>query len=74
MAPIVDGLKDEYEGQVEFRLYDVDKDQEGAALMSQYGAQYVPTFVFVNSDGSVAEQVVGETSVDAMRAKLDALN
>lgn len=74
MAPIVDGLKAEYEGTVEFRLYDVEKDAEGSELATKFGAQYVPTFVFVNSDGSVAGQVVGESTVEVMREKLDALN
>ncbi len=73
MAPVVDRLKSEYDGKVEFRLFDVDKDAEGQALMEQYGAQYVPTFVFVNTDGSAAGQLVGEQSEDAMRKQLDAL-
>ena len=34
----------------------------------------MPTFVFVNSDGSVAGQIVGETEEDAFRTELDALN
>lgn len=73
MAPVVNRLKDEYAGKVEFRLYDVDKDAEGSALMQQYGAQYVPTFVFVNSDGTTAQQLVGEQTEESMRAALDAL-
>lgn len=73
MAPVVDRLKGEYEGRVEFKLYDVDKDEEGSALMQQYNAQYVPTFVFVNSDGTTAGQLVGEQPESAMRDMLDSL-
>lgn len=74
MAPVVDRLKKEYEGTVEFRLFNVDEDTEGQALMQQYGAQYVPTFVFVNADGTSAGQLVGEQSEEALRKQLDALN
>lgn len=74
MAPVVDRLKKEYEGSVEFRLFNVDEDTEGQALMQQYGAQYVPTFVFVNADGTSAGQLVGEQSEEVLRKQLDALN
>jgi thiol-disulfide isomerase/thioredoxin len=73
MKPVVDRLEQEYEGKVEFRLYDVDKSNEGQDLMRQYGAQYVPTFVFLNSDGTEADRAVGEVSEDDMRAILDSL-
>jgi thioredoxin-like negative regulator of GroEL len=73
MAPVVDRLERDYEGKVEFRLLDVDKDPEGDSLMQRFGAQYVPTFVFVNTDGSVAGQIVGEVDQNALREKLDAL-
>lgn len=73
MQPVVDRLEQDYAGTVEFRLYDVEKSQEGQDLMRQYGAQYVPTFVFLNSDGTEADRVVGEASEEDMRAILDSL-
>lgn len=73
MKPVVDRLKQQYSGKVEFKLYDVDSSQEGNTLMGQFNAKYVPTFVFVNKDGSVSTQKVGETSESDMRAALDAL-
>ena len=73
MKPVVDRLKKEYEGKVEFKLYDVEKDKEGSALMQQFNAQYVPTFVFINSDGSKADLKVGELEEDQLRAALDSL-
>ena len=73
MVPIVNGLKAEYEGTVEFKIYDVDKSEEGSALMQQLGLRYVPTFVFVNGDGTIADQVIGESTEDAMRQRLDVL-
>lgn len=73
MKPVVDGLKTEYEGKVEFRLYNVEKDQEGVALANSLGVTAVPTFVFVNSDGVQAGTQVGSMSEEALRAQLDAL-
>jgi thiol-disulfide isomerase/thioredoxin len=74
MKPVVDRLKKQYEGKVEFRLYDVDNSAEGNQLMSQFNAKYVPTFVFLNKDGSLSSQKVGETSEADMQKALDALN
>ncbi len=73
MKPVVDRLEQEYTGTVEFKVYDVDKSQEGAELMRSYGAQYVPTFVFLNSDGSEAGRLVGEVAENDMKAQLDVL-
>lgn len=73
MKPVVDGLQSEYQGKVEFKLYDVEKDKEGAALADSLGAQFVPTFVFVNADGSVAQTIVGEIDEAKLRTTLDAL-
>ena len=73
MKPVVDRLEKQYKGKVEFRRIDVEKDSAGAALMQQFGAQYVPTFVFINADGTTASTKVGETSEQQMRLLLDAL-
>ena len=73
MAPVVDGLKAEYEGDVEFRLVNVETDPDGPGLASKYGAQYVPTFVFLNADGTVAKTLVGEQSEAQLRSALDGL-
>lgn len=73
MAPVVDRLKGQYEGKVEFRLMNVEKDAEGAALMDRFGAQFVPTFVFVNSDGTQSQMLVGEMSEARLKAALDKL-
>ena len=73
MKPVVDRLQQQYQGKVEFKLYDVDTSDEGNQLMGQFNARYVPTFVFVNKDGSVSTQKVGETSEADMQKALDAL-
>ena len=69
---MVDRLKDEYEGKVEFKLYDVEKDAEGGRLANEFGVQYVPTFVFLNADGSESQTFSGGTE-DQIRDALDAL-
>lgn len=73
MKPVVDRLKQKYKGKIEFKLYDVDKSAEGSQLMQQFNAQYVPTFVLVNRDGTVSQLKVGETPEAELSAALDAL-
>lgn len=73
MKPVVDGLQPEYEGDVEFRIINVETDPEGAALMQQFRAQYVPTFIFLSPDGQVVDQVIGEVEESVLQEKLDAL-
>ena len=73
MKPVVDRLKQQYTGKVEFKLYDVDNSAEGNKLMGQFNAKYVPTFIFVNKDGSVSDQKVGEVAEADMKKALDAL-
>lgn len=73
MVPVVDRLKSEYEGVVEFRIINVESDPEGARLASGFGLQYVPSFVFIGSDGAEQSRLVGEVSEEQMRSALDAL-
>ncbi|MRS12643.1 MAG: hypothetical protein EG823_06190 [Actinobacteria bacterium] len=73
MAPVVDRLTSEYEGIVEIRRMDVESDAGAASLASGFRVQYVPTFVFVDSDGATANTLVGEVSENALVEALDAL-
>lgn len=74
MKPLVEGLKNEYAGKVEFRIYNDSGDPVGDSLAQQFGVQYVPTFMFVNADGSVSgSAIVGGTDEAALRQRLDAL-
>ncbi len=74
MKPVVDGLKQEYQGKVDFVLINTDKaTAEQNQLANQLGITVVPSFVFLNKDGTVAKKVVGETKADAMRTQLNAL-
>ena len=71
---MVDGLKREYEGKVEFRLLNVEEDQAGVDLANSMGITAVPTFVFINSNGVQAGKQIGSMSREALQAQLDRLN
>jgi thioredoxin-related protein len=72
MAPIVNGLKPQYEGEVAIRIYNAETEA-GAALAEEYGVQFVPTFVFVDSNGEVVNTLIGETTENTLKAELDKL-
>jgi thioredoxin-like negative regulator of GroEL len=73
MKPLVEGLAQTYSGKVEFRRLNVESDQSAIALANQLGVQYVPTFLFVNTDGVIAKNVVGEMTRDALVASISTL-
>lgn len=73
MKPLVERLEQEYEGKVEFKLYNVEQNPEGAQLANELGAEYVPTFVFYDSTGSKVDMKVGEIKEKDLRAILDSL-
>lgn len=73
MKPLVQGLQQQYGDKIEFRLYNVESDQAGVELANKIGVQYVPTFLFVNSDGVISKQVVGTQTEAQMKAMIDAL-
>lgn len=73
MAPVVDGLISEYEDSVAIRKYDVESSDAGIKLANDFGVQYVPTFVFVDSEGNAVDQVIGEVDENTLRKALDDL-
>ena len=73
MAPVVGRLVSEYGDRVEFRLVNVDTDPEGGALAARFGVQFVPSFVFLDADGTQSGMVVGSAAESALRDALDAL-
>lgn len=72
MAPIVNGLKPQYEDKVAIRIYNAETEA-GAALAEEFGVQFVPTFVFVNSDGEVVNTIIGEAKESTLKGELDKL-
>ncbi len=73
MKPLVEGLEKSYAGKVEFRRLNIESDQAAVKLADTMGVQYVPTFVFVNSNGVVAKNVVGEMTQDALSSGVSSL-
>jgi thioredoxin 1 len=74
MKPVVDRLKQRYQGKAEIKVIKLDgSDPAGEALASQFGVQYVPTFVFLDSDGTKRDTVVGSVAEQALADKIDAL-
>lgn len=73
MKPVVDGLMKQYEGRIELRRYVDAGDPVGDKLAQQFKVQFVPTFLFVNADGSVSDQVVGGMTEAQLKTKLDKL-
>lgn len=73
MAPIVNGLIDEYEGRVAIRTYNVEESDVGRALADEYEVQFVPSFVFVDSEGEYVDMIIGETSKETLKKALNDL-
>jgi thiol-disulfide isomerase/thioredoxin len=73
MKPLVERLEQEYKDKVEFRKLNVESDQAAIELANKMGIQYVPTFVFVNTNGVTSKSVVGEMTEQNMSSALEAL-
>ncbi len=73
MKPLVERLEQDYKDKVEFRKLNVESDQAAIELANKMGIQYVPTFVFVNTNGVTSKSVVGEMTEQNMSSALDAL-
>lgn len=70
---MVDRLKQQYEGKVEFRNYKVDADQAAIKVFTQLGGTGVPEFYFINSDGTLANKIIGGTDEANFAHYLDQL-
>ena len=66
---IIDELANEYEGKVVVGKCDVDSCDD---IVAQYRVRNIPTVVFIKG-GEVVDKVVGATSKETLKAKMDAL-
>jgi thioredoxin-like negative regulator of GroEL len=74
MRPVVDGLVKKYSGQYDIRILNTSRrDPKMMTLAQTYQIQYVPTFVFVSSDGSLAGSVVGAVPASQLERELGKL-
>ncbi len=65
-APIVEEIAREFEGVVEVRSIDTDKEQE---LARKFGIQAIPTLVFLDPAGKELSRNVGLMSKDSIIAR-----
>lgn len=72
MKPIVDGLIEEYKNVVTIYYVDVEKP-DFSELISAFRINAVPTFAFVNSDGTLNDYFVGSLSKDELKKKIEQL-
>ena len=67
VAPIVEGLAEEYGGRFKFCRINVDQNPETA---NKYGVMSIPTLIFFKG-GQAIETVVGAVPERALVAKID---
>lgn len=68
--PIVNGLEDEFAGDVAvIRLNAADRNN--AAIQSRYGLRGHPSFAVLDSEGEVADSFFGPQSAETLRAAMD---
>ncbi len=67
MAPIFAELEKEFEGRVEFKKIDVDKDQAQAA---KFGIMSIPTFV-VLKDGQEVSRKIGALGKEVLKSWIE---
>lgn len=69
IAPIVDELAAEYEGQVVIGKCDVEDNDD---ITVKYGVRNIPTIIFLKN-GELVDKQVGACSKDALKEKIQKL-
>ena len=70
LGPVIEELAAEYEGKVVIGKCDVDQNND---LAIKFGVRNIPLVVFVKAGGEMQDKLVGASSKDAIKAKIDAL-
>lgn len=70
---MVDGLKAKYSDRIEFRILNVETDAAANNLANSLGVTGVPTFFFVNSNGTQSGQIVGGATEAQLTSALEQL-
>jgi hypothetical protein len=74
MRPVVDGLVKRYSDRYDIEILNTSiRDPKMMALAQAYQIQYVPSFAFVNSDGSFSNLVVGAVPASQLERELSKL-
>ena len=69
VAPIIEEMAAQYEGKVAIGKCDVDSCDD---IVAQYRVRNIPTIVFIKG-GEVVDKIVGATSKETIKSKIDAL-
>lgn len=73
MGPVVDGLRQQYDGRIDFDVHaDVNSDAEGSSLAREHGVQAVPTMMLSDATGREIERWVGSVPADTLAGAFDA--
>ena len=73
MKPVVDRLREEFEGRVEFRIVNFDQDANANEEADRFGVRFVPTFIFLDSDGEQVDMRVGSLAEEELRELLESV-
>lgn len=65
-------LKEEYVGQAEFIVADLDQI-ESERLAEKFNVRYIPTFYFIDQEGEIVSEEAGQLNYDDMAARLEAI-
>jgi thiol-disulfide isomerase/thioredoxin len=69
MKPVVDRLENELRGKLVVRRVDI-QSAEGRELVSQYGIELTPTFIFFGTSGKEQWRSVGQPDAARVRTSL----
>lgn len=69
LSPVIDKLAEEFEGKAKICKVNTDEQEE---LSAQFGIRSIPTMLFFKN-GEVVDQMVGATSEQVLKDKLNTL-
>ena len=69
VAPVIEELAADFEGKANIYKVNTDEEQE---LAVRYGIRSIPTILFFR-DGEIVDQMIGASSKQAFKDKLDSL-
>lgn len=69
VAPVIEELATDFEGKANICKVNTDEEQE---LAVRYGIRSIPTILFFR-DGEIVDQMIGASSKQAFKEKLDSL-